>query len=206
MLIKKEYKPLLCVNLILIIIFSFIFLSKANYEFLIYIGVIIFFLLVILLSSQKIDYLGSLLWGLSTWAFLHMAGGGLYFKGQKFYEVMLWPIVGEPYNILRYDQVVHAFGFGVATLVAYVLIKPYLKKENLGKISLSIVLVMAGLGMGALNEIVEFSATVILPETGVGGYENTALDLVFNLIGAIIAMFYILKKELPKLKINKLTY
>lgn len=46
---------------------------------------------------------------------------------------------------------------------------------------------MAGLGVGALNEIIEFFATVVVPETGVGGYENTALDLVADLIGALSA-------------------
>ena len=57
---------------------------------------------------------------------------------------------------------------------------------------------MAGLGVGAFNEIIEFFATVIIPETGVGGYENTSLDLISNLIGAIIAMSYIKIKEKNK--------
>jgi len=50
---------------------------------------------------------------------------------------------------------------------------------------------MAGLGVGALNEIIEFIIAQIVPETGVGGYLNTSLDLVSNLIGAILAMLYI---------------
>ena len=57
--------------------------------------------------------------------------------------------------------------------------------------ALSIVVVMAGLGVGGLNEIIEFIATVIMPETGVGGYVNTSLDLVADLIGALIALIYI---------------
>ena len=62
--------------------------------------------------------------------------------------------------------------------------------------AISIVVVLAGLGAGALNEIIEFFITVMLQNTGVGGYENTALDLVFNLLGAIGAMIYIRKKEI----------
>jgi len=50
-----------------------------------------------------------------------------------------------------------------------------------------------------LNEIVEFFATVILPETGVGGYINTSLDLVFNLLGALIAMGFIYWHERKKM-------
>ena len=66
------------------------------------------------------------------------------------------------------------------------------ERPNLtGWTALSVVVVMAGLGVGALNEIVEFAATVVMPETGVGGYINTSLDLVADLIGALAALIYI---------------
>ncbi|MFO0896121.1 MAG: hypothetical protein U0836_01725, partial [Pirellulales bacterium] len=45
----------------------------------------------------------------------------------------------------------------------------------------------AGMGFGALNEVVEFAATLLVPETNVGGYENTGWDLVSNMIGAFTA-------------------
>ncbi len=50
---------------------------------------------------------------------------------------------------------------------------------------------MAGLGMGALNEVVEFIAAEIVPDSGVGGYENTALDLCADLVGAFAGLIYI---------------
>ncbi len=191
----KNYKLLLSVNIILLIIFTAIFIYRRNLEFLIYVGVIIFFLIVIWMTRNKVNYPSIVLWGLSFWAFLHMVGGGIYLNGKKVYQLMLWPIIGKPYNILKYDQFVHFFGFGVATLVMFYLIKPYLVKDKVGKVALSIVIIMAGLGVGALNEIIEFVTVVIMPETGVGGYENTALDLVSNLLGAMVAMGYILKYE-----------
>jgi hypothetical protein len=43
------------------------------------------------------------------------------------------------------------------------------------------------MGVGALNEVVEFLATRLLPETNVGGFENTGWDLVFNTHGASAA-------------------
>ncbi len=46
---------------------------------------------------------------------------------------------------------------------------------------------MMGLGVGGLNEIVEFIAVLTIPETGVGGYDNTLWDMVFNLLGACAA-------------------
>jgi hypothetical protein len=45
----------------------------------------------------------------------------------------------------------------------------------------------AGMGFGALNEVVEFVATLLVPETNVGGYENTGWDLVSNLVGVLLA-------------------
>jgi hypothetical protein len=49
----------------------------------------------------------------------------------------------------------------------------------------------AGMGFGALNEVVEFIATLTMPETNVGGYQNTGWDLVANLAGSIVAVLLI---------------
>ena len=199
--LKKGQLPIFIVNIAALLIFAFVFAKRKNYEFMIYIGVIIFFLFLILYTNKKINYPNSILWGLTAWSLLHMSGGGIYINGRKLYALMIYPIVGEPYNIFKFDQFVHIVGFFVATLVVYHLIKPKLVKDHKW-VALSIVVVMAGFGLGALNEVVEFIATVITPETGVGGYENTALDLVSNLIGAVLAMGYIYNKE----KRSKVTF
>ena len=57
--------------------------------------------------------------------------------------------------------------------------------------ALGIVLVMAGLGMGALNEILEFVVSISVPQSGVGGFINTSLDLCADLIGAVLGLLYI---------------
>lgn len=195
MLLKKGQLPILIINACGLLAFTFLFASRKNYEFLLYIGVIIFFLVLILATNKKVDYPNSVLWGLTAWAYLHMGGGGLYIRGVKLYEIILIPI-SEKYHIFRYDQFVHIIGFGVATVVMYFLLKPLLVPDLKRWTALSIVVVMAGLGVGALNEIVEFTATVIVPETGVGGYVNTSLDLVSDLIGAIIAVIIIRIRKL----------
>ena len=46
-------------------------------------------------------------------------------------------------------------------------------------------------GFGAINEVIEFVATLALPETNVGGYINTGWDLVANLVGATAAALII---------------
>jgi len=88
--------------------------------------------------------------------------------------------------------VVHIVGFGVATYIMYRLLLPLLVSVQRHRVVLSIIVVMAGLGVGAVNEILEFVATVLVPQTGVGGYENTMLDLVSDLIGSLIALAYVL--------------
>jgi uncharacterized membrane protein YjdF len=170
--------------------FTVLFLSRQNYEFLLYIGVIIFFLFVIIATNRKVGYPDSLLWGLTVWAYLHMSGGGLYVGGKKLYELILIPI-SDKYGIFRFDQFVHIVGFGVSTLLMYYLLTLILPERPKQWAAVSVLVVMAGLGVGALNEIVEFLATVIVPETGVGGYINTAMDLVSDLVGALLAMGYI---------------
>ena len=46
----------------------------------------------------------------------------------------------------------------------------------------------AGMGLGSLNELIEFAATLTVPETNVGGYINTGWDLVANFVGALTAV------------------
>ena len=191
--LKKNQYPILIVNLIFLLIYFFIFFQRKNYEFILYIGVILLFGIIIILTNKKVNYPNYILWGLTIWGFLHMSGGGILINNARLYELILIPL-SESYKIFKYDQFVHIIGFGVSTLVMYHLIKSLLR-SNHKWVALSIVIVMAGLGVGALNEIIEFIVTVIVPSTGVGGYENTSLDLVADLIGALIAMVIILIKE-----------
>jgi uncharacterized membrane protein YjdF len=190
MQIRKGQLSIFIVILVSLIVFGGIFLAKKNYEFIIYIGVIIFFLLLIAATSQRVYYPNALLWSLTAWAILHMAGGALYINGTRLYEIMLVRLSND-IPIFRHDQFVHIFGFGTATVVMYYVLKPLLR-ENLDRFwALSIIVIMAGLGVGALNEILEFITSVFIPESGVGGYLNTSLDLVADLIGAVLAMLVI---------------
>lgn len=185
-----EY-ALLTANIIPVLYFSYIFLSPPNYEFLIYIGAIVIFFVTIFFTRKKCHYPNPLLWLLTLWAFLHMAGGGFSVDGIIWYKQILIPLVSEPYNILRYDQFIHMFGFFTATIVSYYLVSPHLKNPNKLTGGLLLVLVMAGIGFGALNEVIEFAVDTLVPESGVGGYINTSLDLVSNLIGALLAAVFL---------------
>lgn len=188
--VRKEHIILLLINLALIVGFGTLFLARQNHEFVIYVGVIVFFLCLVAASINKVDYtLGSLV-GLTVWSALHLAGGGITAGEGRLYDVILIPL-SEMFPILRYDQVVHIWGFGASTLVAFCLLSRSLKDPRRNPIAVGFVLVMAGLGMGALNEIVEFIVSSLIPRSGVGGYINTALDLCADLVGAVLALFYI---------------
>jgi uncharacterized membrane protein YjdF len=190
-LIRKGQLPILITIVVMLLVFSFYYLAIKNYEFIMYIFVILFFLVLILLTNNRVNYSNTSLWGLTIWGILHMAGGGVPVKGDVLYKLILMPITE---NIFRYDQFVHIIGFGVATLIMFELLKPKLKPVEYWT-AISIVVVMAGLGVGAVNEIVEYIATLLVPETGVGGYDNTLLDLVSDLIGALFALLVIRCRE-----------
>ena len=187
----KSHQQILLFNFFYISVFIFYYVTRHNFEFLLYIGVLILFFVLIFLTLPKSKFSPAILWGLSIWGLLHMAGGGVAVGEGVLYDVILLPLISRgELVILRYDQAVHCFGFGVTTVVGFHLLSPYLHaKTNWGVIYL--ILVGFGMGMGALNEIVEFLATVSMPDTGVGGYVNTALDLVFNFLGSLIAVLLI---------------
>jgi putative membrane protein len=127
-----------------------------------------------------------------------MAGGGVLIGDERLYDLMLFQLPNN-WPILKYDQIVHIFGFFAATLLGYDLLKRYLKTTKKDTI-VNIILVMVGMGFGALNEVLEFLTGFLDKHAGIGGYLNTMLDLCFNLIGAILAVIYINYINQPKHK------
>ena len=192
--LRKGQLPIFFVNLFYLLIFLFVFSSRRNYEFLSYIGVVVFFSVVILMTNKKVKYPNSVLWGLTLWGAMHMSGGGILLNAgtMRLYELILIPL-SEEYGIFRYDQLVHIIGFGVSTLLMFSLLKPKLKEMK--GFSLWLVIVMAGLGVGAMNEIIEFSVTIFVKNTGVGDFTNTSLDLIADLLGGILAAIWIKRKK-----------
>jgi len=186
---KKSELPILLVNLVALIGFAIYFLRQANHEFIMYVFVIVFFLVVFIFARRKIHFPDFVFWLLTLWALLHMSGGSVRINGTLLYDLILIPL-SEKMPVFRFDQLVHIIGFGTATLVMFYILKPLLKPGIKAPVSLSILLISTGLGIGAFNETIEFAATILVPQTGVGGYENTSLDLVSNMIGAILASVF----------------
>ncbi len=188
--IRKGQLPILIFNLCVLAGFSVPFAVQRNYEFIIYIGVVIFFVCVFIYSNSKVYYPNTLLWCLSIWALMHLSGGTFTVGEETLYGLILIPIC-EKYPIFRYDQLVHIFGFGTATVALFYVLKPLLRSDLKSWTALSVITIAAGLGVGALNEIIEFFVPALIPGVGFDGYINTALDLVADLIGALIALVII---------------
>lgn len=186
---KTYHYILLAVNTAMVVGFGIVFLQKANYEFIIYVGVILAAMGAIGASLRKVDYPLAALVGLTVWAGLHMAGGGIMVGEGRLYDVILIPL-SDTWPILRYDQVVHAWGFGAATLVMFAVLRCMVPEPSWHPIAMPVILLMAGLGIGAMNETLEFLVSTIVPSSGVGGYINTSLDLCFNTLGAAGGVVY----------------
>jgi hypothetical protein len=175
-------------------------LVTGNREFLVYIVVMLLLIGLIWKVHRTVVLSFASLWGLSIWGCAHMAGGLLTIPAH-------WPVNMETpvlYNLwlipgwLRYDQLIHAYGFGLTTWVCWQGVRTVLlKRSGHGAPTLGLMILVgaAGMGFGALNEVIEFGATLILPETNVGGYLNTCLDLVANLIGVTVAAVLIWRFE-----------
>ncbi|MDD5063588.1 MAG: DUF2238 domain-containing protein [Phycisphaerae bacterium] len=194
MKIRRGQLPILIVNLCAILSFGIYFIRNFNYEFVIYVGVIAIFLVIFVLINDKVYFPNYVLWLLTLWALMHMAGGSVHINGTLLYKLMLVPL-SKTIPIFCYDQLVHIIGFGTATVAMYYLLRPLLRPDINGWWSLSIILILAGLGAGAFNETVEFLITLCVRETKVGGYMNTSLDLVSNFIGSIAALLFIRLKD-----------
>lgn len=188
---KLERSVILDISILAV--FTIYFLFRKNFEFLTYTFTISLLILIIALTIKKYNYSAMARYGFSAWLLMHLLGGAVYIRGTRLYDLLLIKLVESPLYILKYDQFVHAFCYFVITLFMLGIVKYY--SNNKSKFAIGLITVLAATGIGAINEIIEFT-TVIFFNAGaaVGDYYNNALDLVFNIIGAIMAVLLAKKK------------
>ena len=185
---NRGEKAVAVFTLAYIVAFTVWFLSIGNFEFIVYVITMVALFLLVAFSLGKAEYPLSMLWALSLWGLLHMAGGGMPVGDSVLYNLHLVPIVDtERMFILKFDQFVHAYGFGVTAWLLYHLLIRHFPNSR-GTATALTYPALGAMGLGAVNEVIEFSAVLMVPDTNVGGYINTALDLCFNALGAIVAM------------------
>ncbi len=171
--------------------FTMWFLLRGNREFIIYVVTMLGLIWLVGANQHKAAIPEPILWALTFWGLLHMAGGGVHVAGGVLYALELVPLIGEgELRLLKYDQVVHAYGFGVTAWLLRHLLVRHFPATRMGW-SGYVFPALASMGLGAVNEIIEFTAVLLVPNTNVGGYFNTALDLVMNAVGAVTAMIVI---------------
>lgn len=174
-------------------------ITQQNWEFLqVYIPFFVVIAAVVAFMHSRVNFSNTLLWSLTLWGALHLAGGlvripdGWQYHGEN--QVLYsWWVIG---TWLKYDHVVHAFGFGTTTWLAWEALRASVQ-QRLGRklypsMGMIFLCVFTGMGLGALNEIVEFLAVLSLPATNVGGYDNTCWDLVANMVGCLFVAVLIL--------------
>jgi hypothetical protein len=127
-------------------------------------------------------------------AILQLAGGLINVGQNVLYNASVGPYskaLGT--HLLQYDHVAHAYvSFVIAFACWVMLAAPHAAAHRR---ELVILAVGAGLGLGALNEMVEFLATLAHHGAHVGGYWNMGWDLVCNFIGAGAAGLVIAKSQ-----------
>lgn len=177
-------------TILYVIIFGIYYLIIKNYEFMIYIAVIVFLIVIMVFLHKKYNFSPGILLGTSIWGLMHMAGGSIKINGSVLYAFKIIPIwVTDNFYVFKFDQFAHFYCYIFATLIVFYILKKDINNKN--KTAISLIILFAGMGIGALNEMIEFSAVLFLSSTGVGDYFNNMWDLMFNALGALTAVVYL---------------
>jgi hypothetical protein len=126
---------------------------------------------------------------------LDLAGGLINVGQNVLYNASTGPYIKAlGTHLLQYDHFVHAYVSFVTAFACWIMLAAPQATANYRR-ELVILAVGAALGFGALNEVVEFLATLAHHGAHAGGYWNTGWDLVCNAIGAGAAGLVIRKSH-----------
>lgn len=143
------------------------------------------------LADRAAHFSRPMVGALTSLAVLHLTGGLMTPVGNAptFYET--WIVHG----VLKYDQVVHAYGTAVLTVACAHLVIGLLGPAVTRGWRLALVAALMACGLGGLNEMVEFLFGLNNAHLFAGGMENTGWDLTFNLLGAVIGAVIVASYE-----------
>jgi hypothetical protein len=120
---------------------------------------------------------------------LHLAGGLVRVGDGVLYNASAGT------EVLRYDHLAHVVGIFTGTWLLWeLLVRGTATVTRTPLIALAL---LAGLGLGALNETVEFLATQVHAGGHVGGYTNTGWDLVVNTTAGLAAGLVLRRRTEP---------
>jgi uncharacterized membrane protein YjdF len=188
---SNKLKSMLYFTILYMVVFTVIALVNANYEFLYYTAFMLILIILVVFHYRRFELKTSTLFWLTLLGALHIFGGNVYIDSIRLYDFWLIP------GILRYDNLVHIMGGLAATLVAYHLLYYRFHDKILNdKFMLALILLLMACGVGAIYEVIELTAVLWFNAASkVGDYFNNAFDLLFNLIGAVVGCFYLIRKR-----------
>lgn len=127
-----------------------------------------------------------LLWLLTIWAGMHLAGGlAPNPTGETEILYGMWLVDG----VLRYDQVVHGFGIGAATALF-----AYATRDTDRPLFWGFILSQV---VGVVNEIAENVFAAFVDGSNVGDVVNTTWDLIWHVIGAAVTTLWMARRGIP---------
>lgn len=182
--LKRNDRLVVFFTLFYLVFFAIYAAIKGNYEFIFYSLIFLLLFELGIYVHKRIQLPALIVVGLSWLGFMHILGGNISIAGARLYDKTF--LLGA----IRYDNIIHSIGsiLGIFVLneLFYFLIE---KKTMIERRFYYFSLFLMALGLGLINEIVELMAVVFLnAQAGVGDYLNNAIDLVYNSIGAIVAI------------------
>ncbi len=186
---NKIKKSIYTISFLTFILFAVFVIINKNPEFSFYAILLIAFMLTLLQLDKKYKFPNFAIILFSIWGTLHLLGGIVYIKSVRLYDMILLQIIGEPFFILKYDQLMHLYCYFVISIIIYFILKNHLK--NNPKLLL-VFTTLSAVGIGVIYELTEFFAVIFLGAAiAVGDYMNNLLDFLFNVLGAIVGAIYI---------------
>lgn len=188
-MLTKHHRYIIGFSALYLLAGAIYFLKDFNLEFVIYVAVIVAIFLGVFSTLKQTQFPLWMLWLLSLWGLMHVAGGAIQTTDGVLFAYKIYPFLdlGGDFYILKYDQVVHAYLYGLVALMAHHTLRVPLKVIG-HTFLVGLVAAMISLGISGLNEIMEFLIAVSIEQNGVGGYANAMIDLIFNLGGAVVAL------------------
>ena len=187
---RRQLPEVLAFSIAYLAIAAVFIVAGRNHEFLLYLAVLSVIIIAVIGVYNHAGLSRAILWAFSIWGLTHMLGGLVpipehWHHADTSGVLYNWRVIP---GYAKYDQLVHGYGVGLVTWLCWPALAVRVRSHDgsplnptLGMLSIC---ASAGMGFGALNEVIEFFAVMLLPETNVGDYENTGWDLVANLVGA----------------------
>lgn len=182
-------------------LFTVISLVGLNVEFIYYTVVMGVSMSTILAIHKRIKFYPVVLMSLSALGLFHLMGGNLYLGDVRLYDFYFID------GVFKYDNFMHSVGSAIMVMVSYALLQPAIADEFYDRrIYFGIILSLVGMGLGTINEIIEFIGVLLFDiQQQVGGYDNTLLDLIYNMVGSIVMATILVRSNMPLVEVKEYT-